>query len=129
MSRQDPISAYAEAQATQLAAICDVLRDEIDSVLPKATSRIWHAMPVWFVGESPVVGFKAGAKHITLLFWNGQSFEEPGLIPVGKFRAAQVKFQDVAEVVSKDLRRWLKKAGTMIWDIKTVRRGIADRDA
>jgi hypothetical protein len=103
-------------------AICLALQDQIDAALPKATSKIWHAMPVWFVGENPVVGFKAAAKQVTLLFWNGQSFDDSLLIPAGKFKAAQIKFQDVSDIDAKKVRQWLKQAGGLIWDFKAVRR-------
>jgi hypothetical protein len=43
------IANYAEKQAAQYAEICHALRTEIDAVLTKATSKIWHAIPVWFV--------------------------------------------------------------------------------
>lgn len=116
MSAKDPISEYAEALPKIFTEICNVLRREIDTTLPKATAKIWHAMPVWFIGENPVVGYKAGPKHVNLLFWNGQAFAEPALKPAGKFKAAQVQFTDVSQIDVKSLRRWLKKAGKDIWD-------------
>lgn len=118
----DAIARYSASLSPGLKAICRALRARIDEGLPRATSRIWHAMPVWFVGESPVAGFKAAAGQVTLLFWNGQAFDDPTLIPAGKFKAAQIKYQDAAQIDAKKLRQWLKKAGTMIWDIKSVRR-------
>jgi hypothetical protein len=113
---RDVISSYAAAQTPARAAICKSLRAQIDTSLPRATSKIWHAMPVWFVGENPVVGFKVTAKHVNLLFWNGQAFEEPGLKAAGKFKAAQIQFTDTAQIDTKKLRRWLKNAQTDVWD-------------
>jgi len=113
----DSIAHYAKTQTPEYAAICHALRAEVDAVLPKATSKIWHGSPVWFVGENPVVGYNVTAKKgVNLLFWNGKSFGEPALKAAGKFRAAQIQFTDVSEVDPKALRRWLKKAGTDIWD-------------
>ena len=122
MTSDDDISNYSKSQSSAHSAICNALRAEIDSVLSKATSKIWHAMPVWFVGENPVVGYKASAKHVNLLFWNGQEFQEEALTPAGKFKAAQIKFTDVSEVDVKSLRRWLKKAGTKIWNYQGLRK-------
>jgi hypothetical protein len=119
----DAIAAYAKAQPVAFAAICRTLQKEIAAALPKASSKIWHAIPVWFIGENPVVGYKAAAKHVNLLFWNGQSFKEPGLEAAGKFRAAQIKFMDVSEIDLKILRRWLKEAKTDIWDYQGLRKG------
>jgi hypothetical protein len=122
-ARAETIASYISGLEAGDAAICRVLRKEIDASLPKATSKIWHAIPVWFVGECPVVGFSLAAKQVNLLFWNGQSFDEPLLKAAGKFKAAQIKFGDVAEIDVKLLRRWLKKAGTDVWDYRDLRHG------
>jgi len=119
----DPISEYASRCSDESAAICEVLRAEIDASLPEATSKIWHAIPVWFIEENPVVGYKVTPKHVNLLFWNGQSFNDPALKAAGKFRAAQIQFTEVSQVDPKLLRRWLKKARTDIWDYKSLRQG------
>jgi hypothetical protein len=52
----DPISTYAINLSAKCKAICKLLRSEIDTAVPKATSKIWHAIPVWFIDENPVVG-------------------------------------------------------------------------
>jgi hypothetical protein len=113
------IAHYVKTQPAEYAAICHALRAEIDAVLTKATSKIWHAIPVWFIGENPVVGFSITSKKgVNLLFWNGQSFGEPDLKAAGKFKAAQVQFTDVSQIDLRALRRWLKKARTDSWDYK-----------
>jgi len=118
----DAIASYTKVQPAVFAVICRTLQKEIDAALPKAASKIWHAIPVWFIGENPVVGYKATARYVNLLFWNGQSFKEPGLEPAGKFRAAQIKFMDVSEIDLKVLRCWLKNAKTDIWDYQGLRK-------
>lgn len=119
----DAIVGYIKTQPPAFAAICRKLRAEIDAALPKAVSKIWHAIPVWFIGDNPIVGFKATPKNVNLLFWNGQSLGEPALTAAGKFRAAQIQFTDVSEIESNALRRWLKKAKTNIWDYSGIRKG------
>lgn len=117
--RPDEIERYAKLQTAPHAAICHALRAEIDAVLLKATSKMWHGSPVWFVGENPVAGYNVTSKKgVNLLFWNGQSFREPDLKAAGKFRAAQIQFTEVSEIEPKALRRWLKKARTDIWDFR-----------
>lgn len=37
--------------------ICDVLFSEITKHLPEANCKIWHAHPVWFINENPIVGY------------------------------------------------------------------------
>jgi hypothetical protein len=88
----------------------------IDAALPKATARVWHGSPVWFIDENPVVGYSATAKAVKLLFWNGQAFGEPDLKPVGKYRAAEAVFGDASEIDTTAVRRWLKKARTDVFD-------------
>jgi hypothetical protein len=112
------IVAYSLAQPLALRPICDFLRELIDTALPKATCKVWHGSPVWFIDDNPVVGYNATAKAVNLLFWNGQAFDEAGLQPVGKYRAAQAMFGDVAEIDPKVVRRWLKKAKSDVFDSK-----------
>ncbi len=113
---RNPIAAYAQAQVPELGAICDTLLAEIDKAIPNATSKIWHGGPVWFVGENPVVGYDVRKNRVDLLFWSGQLFEEPALKALGKDKAARVAFQDASEINLPDLRRWLKKARTTVFD-------------
>jgi hypothetical protein len=112
------ITAYSKAQTLAFRTICDLLRELIDTALPKATSKIWHGSPVWFIDDNPVVGYKATAKSVKLLFWNGQAFDEAGLKPVGKYRAVEAIFHDAAEIDPKVIRRWLKKAKSDVFDSK-----------
>jgi hypothetical protein len=118
----DAITAYAKKAKPDHAAVCAALRKAIDAALPKATSKIWHAIPVWFIGENPVVGYHAKPVGVTLMFWNGQSFEDPALEAVGKFHAAQVKYRKVADIDAKLLARWLKKAKSDVWDLAGERK-------
>jgi len=119
----DPILAYDRTVPAGHREIAQVLHREIAGVLKKAEVKIWHAMPVWFVDGNPVVGYKSGSKHVTLLFWNGQAFDEPGLVAAGKFKAAQIHYVSASEIRVAELRRWLKKAGRDIWDYKALRAG------
>lgn len=116
-AESDLIAEYAQSQSLEYAAVCNTLRTAIDEALPMAESKIWHSMPVWFIGENPVVGYKLTAKKgINLMFWSGQDFAEPGLLATGKFKAAQTQFSCVADIDQETLRRWLKKASENIWD-------------
>ena len=116
------LAEYDAAQPPAEAAICRSLRAEIARALPDASSKVWHGAPVWFVGETPVVGYSVPAKGgVALLFWNGQAFGEPELKAMGKFKAAQADFANASEIKVAPLRRWLKKAGTELWDINLIR--------
>jgi len=114
----DQIAAYSEAQPPPFRAACGSLRELIDTALPKASSKVWHGSPVWFVDDNPVVGYNVTKKTVNLLFWNGRAFGEPALKPVGKNGAAQATFHDAAEIDPKVIRRWLKQAKSKIFDSK-----------
>jgi hypothetical protein len=112
----DDIAAYAAKLKAKPKAIVDSLRKTIDAALPKATSKVWHGHPVWFIGENPVVGYSTKTTGVALLFWNGQSFGEPALVPIGSFHAAELKYVNVADIDAGLLARCLRKAKTDIWD-------------
>ena len=114
----EQVAAYARARPPALRPVCDLLRELIDAALPNATAKVWHGGPVWFVGDNPVVGYTATAKGVNLLFWNGRAFDEAGLQPVGKYRAAQATFRDADEIDLTVIRRWLKKAKANVFDSK-----------
>lgn len=109
--------------------ICDRLYQEICRGLPKAEHKIWHAHPVWFIEGNPVAGYSKLKDCVRLLFWSGQSFEEPGLKPEGKFKAAEARYTSVDEVKTSELKRWLVKARTIQWDYKNIvkRKGVLER--
>jgi hypothetical protein len=118
------VAEYDAAQAPAAADTCRELRAEIERALPEATGKVWHGSPVWFVGETPVVGYKTSANGggVVLLFWNGQALDSSGLEPVGKFKAAQTRYEDASSIEVPALRRWLKLAGTTLWDVDEVRK-------
>jgi len=111
----DEVSAYASGVVKNHMEICRKLQREISAVLTKAEARIWYGMPVWFLGDDPIVGYKSTPKHVNLLFWSGQLFGDCGLNAAGKFKAAQIQFTAASQVDSKALRGWLRKSKTKIW--------------
>lgn len=114
------ITSYNRAQSKTSKDICTQLAKEIDASLPKAESKVWHAHPVWFLEGNPVAGYAVRKQNVQLLFWSGQSFEEPSLSPEGSFKAAEARFATKEEIKVKDLKRWLKKAKTIQWDYKNI---------
>jgi hypothetical protein len=120
---------YNNAQSAADKEICDLLAREINTWLPDAENKIWHAHPVWFLDGNPVVGYSKLKTCIRLLFWSGQSFEEPGLQSEGRFKAAEARYTSAEQVNIKDLKRWLKKSKTIQWDYKNIvkRKGVLKR--
>lgn len=118
-----------DTQCPEEKSICDLLSTTISASLPETENKIWHAHPVWFLNGNPIVGYSKLKGCIRLLFWSGQSFEEPGLSNEGKFKAAEVRYTSIEQVNTKDLKRWLKKARTIQWDYKNIvkRKGQLER--
>lgn len=110
-------------------AIAARLSDIIDAELPEAESKIWHRHPVWFLDGNPIVGYSKLKGCVRLLFWSGQSFDEPGLAPEGTFKAAEARYTDVAEIDAAALERWLGKARDIQWDYRNLirRKGRLER--
>jgi hypothetical protein len=99
------IKAYNSAQLKNDKSICNVLAAEISSHLPEAENKIWHRHPVWFLDGNPIVGYSKLKDSVRLLFWSGQSFDEPGLQDEGSFKAAEVRYTATEQVNTKDLKR------------------------
>lgn len=111
---------YNAAQQPEDRQICEVLAREIDTLLPEADNKIWHAHPVWFLDGNPVVGYSKLKNCVRLLFWSGQSFEEEGLKNEGSFKAAEARYTSVTQINHDDLQRWLTKARDIQWDYKNI---------
>ena len=114
------IVAFNEAQKAEEREICNLLMKEINTHIPRAESKIWHAHPVWFLGGNPIVGYNKLKDCIRLMFWSGQSFAEPGLQPSGSFKAAVFRYTDKEQIDKKDIERWLSKAQDVQWDYKNI---------
>lgn len=123
------VQAYNDAQSPEDAAVCNLLAEEINRNIPEAENKIWHRHPVWFLDGNPIVGYSKLKDSIRLLFWSGQSFDEPGLAKEGTFKAAEARYTSVEQVNKKDLKRWLEKAEAIQWDYKNLvkRKGKLER--
>lgn len=123
------IQAYNDRQTEEDREICNILCREIDENLPEAESKIWHAHPVWFLEGNPIVGYSKLKGGVRLLFWSGQSFEEPGLQNEGKFKAAEARYTSAGQINISDLKRWLEKSRRIQWDYKNIvkRKGVLER--
>lgn len=119
------IQAYNDTQTADDQAICNRLAEEIDRHLPYAESKIWHRHPVWFLDGNPIVGYSKLKNAVRLMFWSGQSFDEPGLAPEGSYKAAEARYTHADQIDTEALQRWLEKAQAIQWDYKNLvkRRG------
>jgi hypothetical protein len=115
------IISYNNKQAVGDKEICEKLCSVINSQLPDAESKVWHAHPVWFLDQNPIVGYSKQKAGIRLLFWSGADFEENLLNLKGKkFKDASIFYTDISDIDSLDLTRWLKKSREIQWDYKNI---------
>lgn len=124
------IKVYNLEQTAQDSEICDQLAAIIDGELAEAESKIWHAHPVWFIDGNPIVGYSKQKAGVRLMFWSGADFDENSLNVRGvKFKDASIFYQQVSEIVTEDLQRWLKKSQEIQWDYKNIvkRKGVLER--
>jgi hypothetical protein len=64
------------------------------------------------------------------MFWSGADFEESALNVRGeKFKDASIFYNNVAEIETEDLSRWLSKSRVIQWDYKNIvkRKGLLER--
>jgi hypothetical protein len=129
MTLHADITTYNSQQETSRQDICNILAEIIDENLPHAENKVWHGHPVWFLDGNPVVGYAVRKQNVQLLFWSGQSFDEPGLEVEGTFKAAQKRYDSVEEIGETELKRWLQKAQDIQWDYKNIvkRKGKLER--
>lgn len=119
------VSTYNNHQTKNRKSICEVLAQSINEVLPENENKIWHGHPVWFSDGNPIVGYDMLKDSVRLLFWSGQSFDEPGLKSEGSFKAAEARYTSTEQIKLQDLQRWLEKSVKIQWDYKNIvkRRG------
>jgi len=120
------IVAYNNKLQLTAQPICDLLAGRIQAALAEATSKIWHAHRVWFLESNPIVGYDKLKHSVRLLFWSGQSFDEPNLDLEGSFKAAEKRYNSVDQIDLTDLDRWLAKSRTIQWDYKNIRKRKGD---
>lgn len=123
------IQTYNHSQTSVDKTLCEILYEEITHGLPEAASKVWHGHPVWFLNGNPVVGYSKLKGSVQVLFWSGQSFDEPGLQDEGSFKAAQVRYTSPDQINTEDLQLWLKKSKEIQWDYKNIvkKRGVLER--
>lgn len=113
-------AAYHKALGSSDRKLCELLAREIARTLPQAENKVWHGHPVWFLEGNPIVGYGKLKDCVRVLFWSGQSFQNAGLKPEGKFKAAEARYQSAAEVDKPLLGKWLQEAAQIQWDYKNI---------
>lgn len=95
-----------------------IIQENLDDI---SQHKIWHGHPVWFINENPIVGYSLQKRGLRLMFWSGQSFDEPDLSIYGPtFKDASIFYSDISEINEQDLSRWLGKGRSIQWDYKNL---------
>lgn len=123
------IKAFNQALEPNDQAIADELVTIINENMALAEAKIWHRHPVWFLEGNPIVGYNRIKAGLRLMFWNGQSFDEPGLQASGSFKAAEIIYTSHDQIEPEKLKGWLLKAEKIQWDYKNIvkRKGRLER--
>lgn len=116
------INTYNTSQSEKWWEIIAVLNQEFDQAFADGTSKIFHRNPAWFLNENPIVGYYIPAKgdRVRIMFWSGQSFDEPGLEPEGSFKAATKDYMSVDGIDITQLHKWLEESRNIQWDYKNI---------
>lgn len=107
---------YESELESEFAEVGSALSKLFAKALPKAQGKVWHGHPVWFLDGNPVVGYSLKKSGIEVLFWSGQSFNNAGLVPLGKFKAAKHEVPSLKSLDKKQLAAWLAEAEKIQWD-------------
>tara|TARA_B100001115_G_C15845994_1_gene426292 strand:- start:4533 stop:4922 length:390 start_codon:yes stop_codon:yes gene_type:complete len=126
---QEDIAKYHAALEGEDLRIAEQLCQIIESELKETEAKVWHAHPVWFMDGNPLAGYSKLKSCMRLLFWSGQSFEEDCLSPVGKFKAAEIRFTSAVDIDEAAVRRCLQKSMEIQWDYNNIvkRKGRLER--
>jgi hypothetical protein len=93
-----------------LRGIATRLRSLLDAGLGPASATIWHGHPVWMAGRTPLAGFKAYAKHVTLMIWHGQGIDDPSGRLTTNANMGTLKLAFPADLDADAVSGWLASA-------------------
>jgi hypothetical protein len=86
----------------------------LDAELPDATTKLYHGIPVWCVGDQPTIGIKPAKAHVSVLFFRGKKIPDATgkLVASGSFEMASVKLAGAADLDEDALRTCSRAATT-----------------
>lgn len=114
MGKEQDILNYNDELESTVRELAQAFCTQIAATIPQAQGKVWHGHPVWFIDENPVAGYSLKKSGLEVLFWSGQSFKNPGLKPIGKFKAAGFPLASQSDLIS--IEGWLKESISIQWD-------------
>ena len=113
MAKATTIAEYIKALAPERAETAKALHELVVATLPKATSSIKWAQPV-YDSDGPAMFMRASRNHVTLGFWRGKELTDPKAILEGDGdRMAHIKVTSSAEIPKTQLVKWIKEAAAL----------------
>lgn len=113
MTKPATISEYNAAIAGDLQEVAERLTDLIETNVVGLEGTLWQAQPVWLAGRTPVIGFKAFPRWVTLMFWNrdgAPAVDDPsGTLEAGP-RMGTRKFTSLDEIDEALVASWVQQA-------------------
>ncbi|MFN8526388.1 MAG: DUF1801 domain-containing protein [Chloroflexota bacterium] len=98
MAKPETVEQYIEILDAPRRDIATALRAAIQQGVPHARESIKWAQPVYEV-NGPVCAIKAHARHVTLVFWRGQTLRDIcSAIEGGGDKMGHLKFADTGSV-------------------------------
>ncbi|WP_353115933.1 DUF1801 domain-containing protein [Microbacterium sp.] len=104
------IDQYTASLPEPFRAVAAALRGAIDEALPDADSRIYHSHPVWLIGGAPAAGFKAYARYVTFMIWNGAPIDDPSGELQSGARMSTVKYAELSGLDTGRIVDWLRQS-------------------
>ncbi len=103
------IDEYIAALEEPLASIAKRLRSSLDKGLPELTAAVWHGHPVWMRDRTPIAGFKAYPRYVTVMLWRGGEIVDPTgqLMPAGTGQMTAIRYRSVGEIDHTQVVSWL----------------------
>lgn len=103
------IDEYIAALEEPLASIAKSLRSSLDKGLPELTAAVWHGHPVWMRDRTPIAGFKAYPRYVTVMLWRGGEIVDPTgqLMPAGTGQMTAIRYRSVGEIDHTQVVSWL----------------------
>lgn len=101
---------YFNQLPAELQPLASKLQLMFNEALPHCKTKVWHSIPVWFDEGNPIVTYFEKKGQLFVMFWNGQTFLESGLKPVGKYSAADICIQSLDHLNEQQMGAWLLEA-------------------
>lgn len=112
MTKPTTISEYNAAIDGDLQEVAERLTDLIEANVSGLDGTLWQAQPIWLADRTPVIGFKAFPRWVTLMIWHRDGepavVDASGTLAVGP-RMGTRKFSSPDEIDDELVADWVRQ--------------------